>query len=181
MAEFYQYGLPGKTWQQLLQSLNKALVHCCTSAACIDRTRGLLDTHPQGRGLLGAQLRTQMINHGVNPVGAVAQCSQCHGNGEVDMTSDSMLDSMGYSLKGPKEQVCNQCHDGSKRPPRTWDRMHSHVSKGSTASAATSATTSTDRSAACATPATSSAPASTWTRWLTRISVPDALAPVRAV
>jgi hypothetical protein len=74
----------------------------------------------------------QMINHGVNPVGSVAACSQCHGNGEVDMASDSMLDLMGYRLKGPKEQVCNQCHDGSKRPPRTWDRMHSHVSKGST-------------------------------------------------
>ncbi len=74
----------------------------------------------------------QMINHGVNPVGSVAECSQCHGNGAVDMTKDSMLDLMGYKLKGPKQQVCNQCHDGSKRPPNTWDRMHNHVNKGST-------------------------------------------------
>jgi hypothetical protein len=74
----------------------------------------------------------QMINHGVNPVGNVADCSQCHGSGEVDLDNDSMLDLMGYGLKGPKEQVCNQCHDGTKKLPRTWDRMHSRVDKGST-------------------------------------------------
>jgi len=74
----------------------------------------------------------QMINHGVNPVGDVADCNQCHGSGQLDLASDSMLDSMGYSLKGPKEQVCNQCHDGSKNLPRTWDRMHNHLNKGST-------------------------------------------------
>jgi hypothetical protein len=41
-----------------------------------------------------------------------------------------MLDVMGYRLKGPKEQVCNQCHDGTKKLPRTWDKMHNHVDKG---------------------------------------------------
>ncbi|MFN2169617.1 MAG: hypothetical protein ACK2U9_25575, partial [Anaerolineae bacterium] len=73
----------------------------------------------------------QMINHGVNPADAVAACDQCHME-SVDLDLDSMLDVMGYRLKGPKEQVCNQCHDGSKKLPRTWDRMHSHVDKGST-------------------------------------------------
>jgi hypothetical protein len=72
----------------------------------------------------------QMINHGVNPASDVADCSQCHGNGVLDVDSDSMLDLMGYKLKGPKEQVCNQCHDGSKKLPRTWDKMHNHTEKG---------------------------------------------------
>jgi hypothetical protein len=74
----------------------------------------------------------QMINHGVNPVGSVADCSDCHGSGDVDLANDSMLDLMGYGLKGAKEEVCDQCHDGTKKLPRTWDRMHSHVDKGST-------------------------------------------------
>jgi hypothetical protein len=71
----------------------------------------------------------QMINHGVNPVGAVADCSHCHQGGTLDVTADSWLDTMGYRLKGEKEQVCNQCHDGSKKLPRTWDKMHNHVDK----------------------------------------------------
>jgi hypothetical protein len=45
-----------------------------------------------------------------------------------------MLDVMGYRLKGPKEQVCNQCHDGSKKLPRTWDKMHNHVDKSTSSS-----------------------------------------------
>lgn len=73
----------------------------------------------------------QMINHGVNPVEAVAECSQCH-QGRLDVNSDSMLDSLGYRLKGIKEEVCDQCHDGSKKLPNTWDKMHNHVDKGST-------------------------------------------------
>jgi hypothetical protein len=73
----------------------------------------------------------QMINHGVSPADAVADCTQCHMEA-VDLDVDSMLDVMGYRLKGAKEQVCNQCHDGTKKLPRTWDRMHNHVDKGST-------------------------------------------------
>ena len=73
----------------------------------------------------------QMINHGVNPATDVAECTQCH-QGNLDVNSDSLLDELGYRLKGPKEQVCDQCHDGSKKLPRTWDRMHNHVTKGST-------------------------------------------------
>ncbi|WP_261389211.1 hypothetical protein [Ferrimonas balearica] len=73
----------------------------------------------------------QMINHGVNPASDVAACEQCHQT-NLDLTTDSLLDQMGYALKGPKEQVCNQCHDGSKNLPRTWDKMHNHVEKGTT-------------------------------------------------
>ncbi len=72
-----------------------------------------------------------MITPGVNPAPAVADCSYCHGGGIVDVNSDSMLDAMGYRLKGVKEEVCNQCHDGSKKMPRTWDRIHNHLDKGS--------------------------------------------------
>ena len=71
----------------------------------------------------------QMINHGVNPVSDVADCTYCHQE-LVDLSSDSMLDLLGYRLKGVKEEVCNQCHDGTKKLPRTWDKMHSHVDKG---------------------------------------------------
>jgi hypothetical protein len=73
----------------------------------------------------------QMINHGVNPAGSVAPCTQCHMQ-NLSLTSDSILDVLGYKLKGPKATVCNQCHDGTKTLPRTWDRMHSHVNKGTT-------------------------------------------------
>jgi len=73
----------------------------------------------------------QMINHGVNPASAVADCSYCHGSGTLDVNNDSMLDVMGYRLKGAKEEVCAQCHDGTKKLPRTWDKMHNHVDKGS--------------------------------------------------
>ncbi|TKB50562.1 hypothetical protein FCL40_05270 [Ferrimonas sediminicola] len=72
----------------------------------------------------------QMINHGVNPASEVADCTQCHEE-TLDLSTDSKLDAMGFKLKGPKEQVCNQCHDGTKNLPRTWDRMHNHVQKGS--------------------------------------------------
>ena len=71
----------------------------------------------------------QLINHGVNPASNVADCSQCHGT--FDVNSESMLDKMGYKLKGVKEEVCGQCHDGTKKLPRTHERMHGHVEKGS--------------------------------------------------
>lgn len=39
----------------------------------------------------------QMINHGVNPVGAVAECTQCHQQ-NLDLDNDSTLDLFGYQL-----------------------------------------------------------------------------------
>ncbi|MFZ5996643.1 MAG: cytochrome c3 family protein [Nitrospirota bacterium] len=72
----------------------------------------------------------QMINHGVNPAASVAPCSQCHGDmrANLDTTSDSMLDKMGYKLKGPQSQVCGQCH--SPKTPRSHESMHGHLNKG---------------------------------------------------
>lgn len=73
----------------------------------------------------------QMINHGVNPVSDVADCTYCHQS-NLNVDSDSMLDALGYKLKGVKEVVCGQCHDGGKKLPRTVDKMHNHIDKGST-------------------------------------------------
>mgnify|MGYP001376049157 CR=1 FL=1 len=68
------------------------------------------------------------INHGVSPASEVADCSACHGDGGVDDTTTSKLDAMGYALKGPKAQVCSQCHS-EKRFKRDWESMHNHINK----------------------------------------------------
>ena len=71
----------------------------------------------------------QLINHGVNPAANVAACAQCHGDmrASLNVTSDSMLDKLGYKLKGPKAQVCSQCHQ--EKTPRTHESMHNHINK----------------------------------------------------
>lgn len=68
------------------------------------------------------------INHGVSPATSVAACSVCHGDGSINLATSSKLDKQGYALKGPKSQVCSQCH-AEKNLPRTWDRMHNHITK----------------------------------------------------
>lgn len=68
----------------------------------------------------------QLITHGVEPAATVS-CDQCHNN--WDIATDNMLDSVGYKLKGAKEEVCGQCHDGGKKLPRNQDRMHNHIDK----------------------------------------------------
>lgn len=72
----------------------------------------------------------QMINHGANPAAGYTACSQCHGNlrNNLDTTTDSMLDKLGYKLKGPQSQICNQCHSNSKTP-RGHESMHGHINK----------------------------------------------------
>jgi hypothetical protein len=69
-----------------------------------------------------------LLNHGM-PTAATIDCAQCHENFSTD--SDNKLDLIGYKLKGPKFDVCNQCHDGGKRLANTQDKMHGHLSKGS--------------------------------------------------
>lgn len=71
----------------------------------------------------------QLITHGVTRAATITGCDQCHG--DWDIASDNMLDAMGYALKGPKEEVCGQCHDGGKKLARTHERMHGHIQKGS--------------------------------------------------
>lgn len=68
-----------------------------------------------------------LLNHGI-PQAATVECSQCHGNFSTD--SDNQLDLLGYKLKGPKAEVCNQCHS-DKKLPRDQGRMHGHLQKGS--------------------------------------------------
>lgn len=71
----------------------------------------------------------QLITHGVTQASTIAGCAQCHG--DWDLASDNMLDGMGYALKGAKEEVCGQCHDGGKKLARDHERMHGHIDKGS--------------------------------------------------
>ncbi|PLX86084.1 MAG: hypothetical protein C0618_09670 [Desulfuromonas sp.] len=66
-----------------------------------------------------------LLNHGI-PQATTIDCAQCHQSFSTD--SDNKLDALGYKLKGPKEQVCNQCHS-DKKLPRDNGRMHNHINK----------------------------------------------------
>lgn len=69
-----------------------------------------------------------LLNHGV-PTSATITCTQCHPSGNLDPTTDSKLDKVGYKLKGPASQICSQCH--REKSPRGQDSMHGHLNKGS--------------------------------------------------
>lgn len=69
-----------------------------------------------------------LLNHGI-PRASEIDCAQCHSDFSTD--TDNKLDLLGYKLKGPKFDVCNQCHDGGKNLARTQDKMHGHIEKGS--------------------------------------------------
>ncbi len=68
----------------------------------------------------------QLLNHGIASASAV-DCAKCHAG--IDLDNDSELDLLGYKLKGPKSQICSQCHR-DKRPKSDQPGMHSHVDKG---------------------------------------------------
>ncbi|MDW7644006.1 MAG: MopE-related protein [Desulfuromonadales bacterium] len=70
----------------------------------------------------------QLINHGVAPATSVS-CAKCHESGAWGIEVDSKLDTLGYQLKGPKAQICSQCHR-EKNLPSNHERMHGHISKG---------------------------------------------------
>lgn len=70
----------------------------------------------------------QMINHGVAPAASV-DCSKCHPSGNLDPTTDSMLDALGYKLKDAASLICNQCH--RVKSPKGHESMHNHLNKGS--------------------------------------------------
>ncbi len=65
----------------------------------------------------------QLITHGVSPKDDALRCEACHNNG-----AQMNLDALGYTLKGPADQVCTQCH-GYKDPNKlSYKDMHSkHV------------------------------------------------------
>lgn len=70
----------------------------------------------------------QLLNHGVAPASAV-DCAKCHNNSEWGIGTTSMLDNLGYQLKGAKADVCSQCHS-EKNLKRDHFQMHNHVDKG---------------------------------------------------
>lgn len=61
----------------------------------------------------------QLITHEVAPSNDALSCGNCHGNGSrMDLTGE-----LGYTLKGPENQLCTQCHekkDGEDGPIYRW-------------------------------------------------------------
>ena len=47
----------------------------------------------------------QLITHGVAPKENALQCANCHGGGQMNFAA------LGYTLKGPANSVCTQCHE----------------------------------------------------------------------
>jgi hypothetical protein len=72
----------------------------------------------------------QMLNHGIDPAANVT-CEKCHGSSRanLDPSSESMLDKLGYKLKGAASDICAQCH--REKSPKTHESMHNHLAKGS--------------------------------------------------
>ncbi|WP_419175768.1 MopE-related protein [Desulfosediminicola sp.] len=68
----------------------------------------------------------QLLNHGIAPAANV-DCAKCHG--DLDLATFSELDNLGYALKGPKAQICSQCHR-EKNLKSDHPGMHNHVDKG---------------------------------------------------
>ena len=64
----------------------------------------------------------QMLNHQVSSSDAALECNDCHGStGRMDLQGE-----LGYALKGPKSQVCFQCH-GSKEDKSFTEIHNKHV------------------------------------------------------
>lgn len=61
----------------------------------------------------------QLITHEVAPANQALRCNDCHNDGgRMDLTG-----SLGYGLKGPRSQVCIQCHetkDGEDKAEYIW-------------------------------------------------------------
>lgn len=70
----------------------------------------------------------QLINHGV-PTASTVECTKCHVKEEWGIGTTSTLDAVGYQLKGPKADICSQCHN-EKNLKRDHFQMHNHVDKG---------------------------------------------------
>lgn len=68
----------------------------------------------------------QLLNHGI-PTAATVDCVKCHQS--IDVSTDSELDLLSYSLKDDTSLICAQCHR-EKRPKSSHSGMHNHISKG---------------------------------------------------
>jgi hypothetical protein len=73
----------------------------------------------------------QLITHGIAPASTASNCSKCHGDSRanLDPTTLSKMDKLGYQLKAAPAQICSQCH--AAKSPRTHESMHNHINKGS--------------------------------------------------
>jgi nitrate reductase cytochrome c-type subunit len=71
----------------------------------------------------------QMLNHGIDPAANVT-CEKCHTDARnLDPTTTSRLDQVGYALKDDAALICAQCH--REKNAKTNDSMHNHLNKGS--------------------------------------------------
>ncbi|MBI5232545.1 MAG: hypothetical protein HY876_10335 [Coriobacteriales bacterium] len=66
----------------------------------------------------------QLLNHEVPPKTSALKCADCHGStARMDLAGD-----LGYGLKGPRSQVCTQCH-GPEDESLSFNGVHAqHVS-----------------------------------------------------
>lgn len=73
----------------------------------------------------------QLITHGVAPKITAENCSKCHGDlrANLNLTTVSKMDKVGYKLKDTAAKICGQCH--APKTPRTHESMHGHLNKGS--------------------------------------------------
>jgi len=64
----------------------------------------------------------QLITHEVAPAGQALQCASCHGStGRINLQGE-----LGYQLKGPRAQICTQCHgdEESEDGARNFEWVH---------------------------------------------------------
>jgi hypothetical protein len=73
----------------------------------------------------------QLITHGVAPATTADNCTKCHGEARanLDPTTTSKMDKIGFALKDTPAKICSQCH--AQKTPRTHESMHGHLNKGS--------------------------------------------------
>lgn len=73
----------------------------------------------------------QLITHGVAPATTANNCTKCHGDMRANLnpTTTSKMDKLGYALKDVPALICSQCH--AQKTPRTHEAMHGHLNKGS--------------------------------------------------
>lgn len=73
----------------------------------------------------------QLITHGVAPATTAGNCTKCHGDtrANLNLTTVSKMDKLGYQLKDTAAKICSQCH--AQKTPRTHEAMHGHINKGS--------------------------------------------------
>jgi hypothetical protein len=73
----------------------------------------------------------QLITHGIAPKATANECAKCHGDmrANLDPTTLSKMDKIGYKLKDTAAKICSQCH--REKSPRGQESMHGHLAKGS--------------------------------------------------